>query len=320
MTGSMLAWGAAAVWLLAAQAAPAPSALQVPAGAGSRPERTFRADTAIACTQCDQWNERREPFRVFANTYYVGTGGLGAVLITSDSGHILLDGALPQSAPIIDANIRALGFRTEDVRLIVNSHVHFDHAGGIAALQRASGARVAASPASARALEQGRPTDDDPQAPSERYAPVKGVQVIRDGETLRVGSLALTAHFTPGHTPGGTSWTWRSCEGTRCLDIVYADSLNAVSNDRFRFTGDRTHASLVDSFKRSVQTVAALPCDILLSVHPDFSDLWGKVQRRAEKPDADPFIDPQGCRTYAANAMRALDRRIADEQSAPVRR
>jgi len=110
------------------------------------------------CGGCDAWNAPREPFRIFGNSYFVGPAGLGSVLITSPRGHILLDGALPQSAPLIDANIRKLGFRTEDIRLIVNSHAHYDHAGGIAALQRISKATVAASAAGARALQDGAPT------------------------------------------------------------------------------------------------------------------------------------------------------------------
>ena len=99
------------------------------------------------------------------------------------------------------------------------------------------------------------------------------MQVVADGETLRVGDLAITAHYTPGHTPGATAWSWRSCEKDVCLDIVYADSLNAVSAPGFRFTGDATHPSLVASFERSIDVVAGLPCDILLAVHPGFSPM-----------------------------------------------
>ena len=124
---------------------------------------TFRSDPPHQCDSCDEWNKPREPFKIFGNTYYVGTEGLSSLLIVGDSGLILLDGGLEQSAALIDANIRKLGFRTEDVKLIVNSHGHYDHAGGIAALQRASGATVAASPSGADALQRGENTIDDPQ-------------------------------------------------------------------------------------------------------------------------------------------------------------
>ena len=278
----------------------------------------MKPDPPVKCDACNEWNAPHEPFRIFGNTYYVGVAGLSAVLITSDAGLILLDGALPQSAALIDANIRALGFKTEDIRLILNSHAHFDHGGGIAALQRASGATAAASAPGARALEQGYPTSDDPQYESGRkwllVAPVKGVRVVKDGEVLRAGDLAVTAHLTPGHTPGSTTWTWRSCEGTRCLDIVYADSLNAVSDDGFRFTGDGTRASLVPSFERSITTVEQLPCDVLIAVHPAFSDLDGKLARRKKEPGTNPFIDSNACRAYAAGARTRLAERVLQEK------
>jgi len=283
----------------------------------------IKADPPKKCESCDGWNAPQEPFRVFGSTYYVGVAGLSSVLVASDKGGlILLDGGLPQSAPLIDASIRKLGFRTEDVRLIVNSHAHYDHAGGIAALQRASGATVVASASGARAIEGGEPPADDPQyafgQDANGFPPVKGVKVVADGETLRVGDLAVTAHLTPGHTPGSTTWTWRSCEGQRCLDVVYADSLNAVSTPGFRFSGDATHPSLEAAFRRSISTVGSLPCDILLAVHPGFAGLEGKLKRRREQPGSEPFVDPTACRTYAGDAAKRLDQRIAEEGKPPA--
>jgi metallo-beta-lactamase class B len=222
---------------------------------------------------------------------------------------------VPQSAPAIDANIRSLGFRTEDVELILASHEHYDHVGGIAALQRASGATVAHSEPGARALAQGGPGADDPQYAIGRdanaYPAVDDVRVVGDRETLRVGPLAVTAHRTPGHTPGSTTWSWRSCEGDRCLDVVYADSLNPVSADGFRFTAD---PGRVDAFRASIARVAALPCDIVIAVHPGFTGLDAKLARRAAQPDVNAFIDPDGCRAYAAAAATQLDARIASER------
>lgn len=280
-------------------------------------ENQLRPDPPIVCDACDGWNRAQTPFRIFGNAYYVGIGGLSAILVATDDGHILLDGGLPQSAALIDANIRTLGFRTQDIRLIVNSHAHFDHAGGIAALQRASRATVAASPAAAEALRTGRPTADDPQfAYGGSFPAVGGLRVVQDGETLSVGDQEITVRFTPGHTPGGTSWTWRSCEGARCLDMVYADSLTAVSAPDFRYTGDDTHPSIVETFQRSIDTVAALPCDVMVSTHPEFSNLFDKLGRRDRGIDPDALIDAQGCREYAAGAAETLERRIAEEQSA----
>jgi len=279
--------------------------------------RPFKADPPTVCSSCDEWNRPHAPFKVYGNTYYVGVGGLSALLVTSDGGHILLDGGLPQSAPLIDANIRTVGFRTEDIRLIVNSHAHYDHAGGIAALRRVSNATVAASPSGARALEQGGPGEDDPQfafGPRlNNYPGVGKARAVADGEVVRAGSLSITAHLTPGHTPGSTTWTWKSCEGDRCLDMVYADSLNAVSAPGFRFTGTDGKGSRIDAFRKSIATIAALPCDILVTVHPAFADLDGKLKRRTDGVKPDPFIDPQGCRTYAADAAKRLDARVAEE-------
>lgn len=259
---------------------------------------TLTPDPPIRCGDCETWNTPREPYRVFANTYYVGSAGLSSVLITSADGHILIDGALPQSAPLIDENIRKVGFRTADVRLILNSHAHFDHAGGIAALQRASGAAVATAPAGARSLAQGDLVAEDPQVAFGRgangYPPVKNVRPAADGEVLRVGPLAITAHHTPGHTPGGTTWSWRSCEGSQCRDIVYADSLTPVSAPGFRFTGGGKQPDIVPQFRRTIAKVAALPCDILLAPHPSFAE--GRT-----------------CQQYAAEATKRLDSRIAEE-------
>ncbi len=283
----------------------------------SQPQEPARLqpDTPIVCGACDEWNAPQAPFRIFGNTWYVGTAGLSAVLVTSDAGHVLIDGGLPQSAPLIDASIRALGFRTSDVRLIVTSHAHYDHVGGVAALQRASDATVAATAAAARALEGGLPTPDDPQYGLGRevnaFPPVPHVKVIADGEVLRVGRLAVTAHATPGHTPGGTAWSWRSCEDDRCMDIVYADSLTAVSADDFRFSD----GNLAATFRDTIAKVAALPCDIVVAAHPGFTDLQAKLERREAGATPDPFVDPNGCRAYAATALERLEKRLLAERA-----
>ena len=310
-------------------------------------QAALRPDPPNVCSSCDEWNQPREPFRVFGNTYYVGTDGLSAMLITSDQGHILLDGGLAQSAPLIAANIHKLGFKIEDVKFITNSHAHYDHAAGIAALQRASGATVVASASGAQALASGNATPDDPQAGFGRdanaFPAVKNVRVVTDGEVVRVGPIAIEMHDTAGHTPGSTTWTWQSCESSapslkpstsaqatadrqasspkpqasspsKCLNIVYADSLTPVAAPGFRFTGDAKTPSRVDKFRASIATVAALPCDIVITTHPSATNLAGKLKLRAAKPAADPLIDRQGCRGLAATAATQLDARVAEEQ------
>ena len=273
----------------------------------------FKSDPPKMCDRCSGWNAAVDPFRVFGNTYYVGTQGLSSVLITSENGHILLDGALPESAERIDTNIRKLHFDLKDVKLIVNSHAHYDHAGGIHALQAASGATVAASRSGADALKRGENTTDDPQYgfghDSNEFPRVGRVRVIKDGEVLRVGALAITAHLTPGHTPGSTTWTWKSCEDARCLDVVYADSLNAISAPGFKYSNDPPR---VAAFRKSLATVASLPCDVMISVHPEFSRVFEKLARRAGG-DADAMVDPHACRDYAQSATDLLARRLAQE-------
>ena len=284
--------------------------LVLPRLAGSqRPDPSRAFDYAAAqCPSCAEWNAPQKPLRLFGNTWYVGTKGLSALLITSPQGHVLIDGGIPASAPSIIASIKALGFRVEDVRLIVNSHDHYDHAGGIAELQEASGAAVAASPASAPVLRAGKSGPDDPQfgllLP---FAPVREVRIVSDGETLHAGGVDVTAHFTPGHTPGGTTWTWRSCEGPVCRDMVYADSQTPVSADGFFYTRSTTYPNAIADFERGFKVLDQLSCDILITPHPSASKLWERVETQT-------LVDANACKRYATNARGALARRIATER------
>jgi metallo-beta-lactamase class B len=252
---------------------------------------------------------------LYGNSYHVGTHGLGSILITSDQGHVLIDGALPESAPKITASVRALGFRMEDIKVILNSHVHYDHAGGIAELQRMSGAKVWASPASAKVLERGDSGQDDPQFgvlfPIKK---VSRVSVLKDGGVVRVGELQVTAHFTPGHTPGGTSWSWKSCEGERCLNMVYADSLTAVSAPDFKFTDNKTYPGVLKDFEKSFATLAELPCDLLVTTHPDITGLWERLEKRESQGNRDALIDSAACDLYVEASRERLRKRLAQER------
>ena len=272
-------------------------------------------EDAVNCDDCKAWNAPVKPFNIYGNTWYVGVAGLSAVLVTSEGGHILLDGALPQSAPLIAANIEALGFSMKDVKLILNSHAHWDHAGGIAALQQASGATVVASASGAKVLQSGTNGRDDPQyqaKPVVHVAKVGKVTVVKEGDVVKLGKLALTAHMTPGHTPGATTWTWKSCEDQRCLDIVYADSLNAYSSGDFTFTGRGKTPDISASFQDSIAKVAALPCDVMISVHPGMTNVLEKAAKRTSEHN--PFIDAGACRAYADNAGKLLAKRLASER------
>jgi metallo-beta-lactamase class B len=257
-----------------------------------------------------EWNLPQKPFRVFGNTYWVGTRGLGAVLITSDRGHILIDGALPESVPQIRDHITQLGFKLEDVRLLLNTHVHFDHAGGLGRLQQLTGARAAASADAAKVFASGESGPDDPQygilPPIDR---LKNVELVRQGQILKVGSLMVMARMTPGHTPGGTSWSWKSCEGPRCVDVVYADSLSPVSADGFKYST----SPLAKAFEATYAGLEAIRCDILLTPHPAFAQVFEKLAAR-DAGKADAFIDPGACKAYAATGRRNLAARLATER------
>lgn len=257
----------------------------------------------IVTSNSAEWIEPRPPEKLFGNSYLVGFGGLSVALIDTGDGLILVDGALPQSASAILANVRTLGFRPKDIKYILSTEPHADHAGGIAALARDTGATVVASGRGAEALQSGGPAADDPQlAYDMRFPPVAQVRTIAGGETLRLGKTVVTAHATPGHTMGSMSWSWQACEAKRCRTIVFASSLNPVSADGYRYTAPAS-APIVDGFAKSYRTMDALACDILIAAHPGNAGIEGA--RFSARPGA--------CRAYADRSRRALAERLAKE-------
>lgn len=298
-------------WAMACRTSP--QAAEAPAAEAE--SATLEPDPPIDC--CEEWNQPRAPFKVFGNTWFVGTQGLSSLLIATDDGLVLVDVALPQSAALIDANIRELGFRTADVKYILTSHAHFDHLGGVRAMQRFTGATVLASASTAEGLALGHPVPGDPQfgtGPFDVFPAVTdGVRVMQDRETFTLGGTTVTAHYTPGHTPGATTWTWQSCEAGRCLNMVYLDSLTAISHDGFRYTAT---PGLVESFRATLAHVRGLPCDIVIATHPAAAGLDGKLARRGDlEPGApgDPFVDTSACEAIAARSLNALEERVAKE-------
>ncbi len=273
--------------------------------------RELEPDAAFECERCADWNEPIEPFRVHGNTWYVGTNGLSSILVETGEGLVLIDGALPQSAPQIEANVRKLGFDPLQIKYILLSHAHYDHAGGINALQRYTRAKVVVSEASAVVVRSGTLQEDDPQfayGPDNTTFPAAKVDsVLLDGETLEVGEVVFTAVHTPGHTAGSTTWTWESCALGECQDVVYADSLTAVSAPGFSFAASGAAAQLTESAGR----IAELDCDILLSPHPFFFGMYDKLERRDE---GNPFINSLACTFYAEQALGWLEQRLDMER------
>jgi len=260
---------------------------------------------ADTCKDSDDWTRPAPPVRIHANTYLVGTCGISSILIVGDAGDILIDGGPEGAADLIANNIRELGFRPRDVKIILNSHEHFDHAGGIARLQRLTGAQVYASPGQAKVLRSGVPAADDPQAGKlQPFPPARVDHVVQDGEMVRLGNLALIAAATPGHTSGALTWHWGACDGGVCRQIVYADSLTPVSTDTYRFSD---HPQVVADFRKSLARVAALDCDILLTPHPSASGMPERLGLQR------PMENENACRDYAAGLTNRLDERLAKE-------
>lgn len=260
-----------------------------------------------------KWITPQAPLHIYGNTYLVGFGGLNVALIRTSAGLILIDGAVPQGVRAIEANMRQLGFRIADVKLILSTEPHFDHASGIAALARDSGATVIASVAAAAVLRSGQPAADDPQiAWGVAYPPAARVRAVADGTPIRLGDTIVTARLTAGHTPGSMSWTWQSCDDGRCLDTVFASSLNPMAGPGYRYT---THPEEADAFRRSFATVRALPCDILLTPHPGQSNGDVKARKLAVSQTPNLFIDSSACRTYADTYAALFETRLADEKA-----
>lgn len=264
-----------------------------------------------SCVNDPSWAVPQKPFRIYGNTWHVGPRGLGVLLITAPTGHVLIDGGVPGNAPLIEANIRSLGINLRDIKWILNSHAHCDHAGGIARLARASNAQVIAGAADTQLLARGG--HDDPQYGDRfPYPPVRVTRTVTDGENLRLGDLVLTAHSTPGHTRGNTTWTWESCEGTRCLRMVFIGSL---SGPGYKLIANPKHPDIIKDYERSFAVVEALPCDIALAPHPGMVDFWDRVAKR-DQGDADALMDPALCRAYAKDARASFAEELTKQRRA----
>ena len=242
---------------------------------------------ASASAQLDPpaWTRPIAPFHVVGPIWYLGTEGLAAYLIRTRDGAILLDGTMAANVPAIERNIAAVGVSIRDVRVLLNSHAHFDHAAGLAKLKADSGARLIAGIGDRTALDTGVPPGETSYGVI-RFPPVHVDRAVRDGEQVRLGGVTLTAHATPGHTPGNTSWSMRIVEGGKPLDIVFAGSLTVAGN---KLVGNRRYPGIVADFQRSFVAMAALHADVVLPAHPEMADVLGRG-RRAAAGDAQAFV------------------------------
>lgn len=281
----------------------APAAAHAKAG----PDRAATQALVKQCAGKEDFSAPAPPARLYGNTYYVGTCTVSVLLVTSSKGHVLVDAATEQAVPSILANIRALGFRPEDIRWIVTSHEHFDHVGGLAALAKATGAKVALSAPAAGVIATGKVDPADSQAAvlkDHDFAPVKADRIVTTGDAVSVGPLQLTMMATPGHTTGSSSWSWQSCADKQCRTVSYIDSISALASGPYRFSD---HPEVVARFRRTFAEIAARQCGILVTPHPSVSDLFERMlgEKRLASPTA--------CRDYADMGRQGLDAQLAKE-------
>jgi metallo-beta-lactamase class B len=272
------------------------------------------------CSQADptsrSWNQPVEPYRIIGNVYYVGASDLTSFLIATPAGHILLDSGLEETVPIVRENLNKLGFKLADVKILLNSHAHFDHAGGLATLKTLTGAELAASERDAPLLARGG--KDDPHLGDQ--SPFQLVQVDRilhDGDTVSLGGVTLTAHLTPGHTPGNTTWTMKAKEGDRTYDVVFAGSTTILPG--VKLTNNPKYPQVAEDYAKTFRVLRSLPCDVLLAPHASFYDGLTKAEKLRQGAKENPFIDPNGYRDYIDRGEKRYKELLEQERDAGAR-
>jgi len=258
------------------------------------------------------WTKPFKPYRVVGNVYYVGSEGLSSYLISTSQGHVLLDaGMSAQGAKLVAANIVALGFKLSDVKILINSHAHYDHAGGLAQMKADTGAKLYASSLDKPALEKGRHFGDNENGLTP-FPAVKVDRTIRDGQKIKLGEATLTAHLTPGHTIGGTTWTMSVIERGRPLNVVFFNSVSVAGN---ALVGNKTYPKIVSDYRATFAKLKAMPADVFLPVHPEQGDLIAKRQR-VLNGDNNAFIDPTDMGRFVATSEAAFNKELARQQGA----
>jgi len=259
---------------------------------------------SMAYTTPDSWRQPVAPFAVADNTWYIGTEGLSALLVKTPGGAVLVDGGMAQAADMLLDHIRALGVDPHEVRYLLHSHAHGDHAGPLAALKRATGATMVSNAESSVLLARGG-SDDIHYGDAILYPPVRVDRLVQDGETVELGGTEFTVHFTPAHTPGSMSWTWTDTRDGRPSRIAYVDSLSAPD---YRLLDNPRYPRIVEHYRAGFEAVRALPCDLLIAPHP------GGVGWTPAGSDKHPR--PMTCREYADDAERKLDKQLAAQREA----
>lgn len=259
-------------------------------------------------------NRPFEPFRVVGNIYYVGASDVTSFLITTPEGHVLVDSGFAETVPMIRTSVEKLGFRFGDVKFLLNTHAHVDHAGGHALLKRQTGAKIVMSEADAGLLSRGGkgdalPVDDAVLA----YEPATADRVVRDGDRVTLGGVTLTAHLTPGHTKGSTTWTTTVDDGGKRLNIVFFSSTTLLPG--VRLVDNPDYPNIADDFAKSFRTLKGLPCDVFLAPHGSMFALGEKAKKARAGGEPNPFIDPDGYRRFVDLSERAFLGRLSREKA-----
>lgn len=259
------------------------------------------------------WNRPIEPFRIVGNLYYVGAADVSSFLLTTPEGHILIDSGFAETAPLIEANMKKLGFRLEDIRVLLISHGHYDHMGGMAELKARTKAKLLTNPAERDLLGRGGKGDF---AFKDRcaYRRVTPDEELRDGEVVRLGGVELKTYFTPGHTKGSTSWTMTVNENGHDYHVVIAASLTAPG---YQLVGNKDYPEIDDDYKASIAKLRAMPCDIFLSLHSWDFGLHEKIAAQAKNPGVNTFVDPEGYRRFLDRSETNLKKQIEQQRSVP---
>lgn len=256
------------------------------------------------------WNRDFPPYRVIGDVYYVGSSETAQFLVATPAGHVLLDSGFEASVPRLRANIAALGFRFEDVKVLLTSHAHVDHVQGHALVRRLTGAQVVASARDAETLRaggKGEAVFDDAYT----WEPCPVDRVVADGDQVTLGGVTLTAHLTPGHTRGAVTWTMCVAGPTRPLDVVFFSSASILPE--MRLVGNARYPQIASDFQHSYAVWKALPCDVFLGVHGAFYDMREKRARQERGAAQSPFIDPDGYRAFVTDSERQFHELLAAE-------
>ncbi len=248
-------------------------------------------------------NRPVEPFRVIGNVHYVGPSGVSSFLIATPEGHILIDTGFEATVPLIREGVAKLGFRPEDIKILLSSHAHFDHVGGHARMKELTGASIVMSAADADLLAHGGKGDVVPLGDElASYPPARADRIVRDGETVTLGGTTLTAHLTPGHTKGCTTWTMDVAEGGKTYRVVFYGSTTVLPG--VKLVGNPVYSAIADDFAASFRTLKSLPCDVFLAPHGAMFGLEEKARRLKAGEPSNPFIDPDGYRGFVERSER----------------